>query len=149
MTDLKLISLDANDLAVLSAHLQDAVIRVSDMTYVRSDKRFAALANRFDWGASVTSGGRARTRRRCGLRFERVLGAKLAGFTPGDPDAVLSLLAIAFEPTSAPAGTIMLTFSGGAAIRLEVECIEAELRDLGAAWGARSQPQHGEAGKPR
>lgn len=144
MTDLKLISLDAEDLAVLSAHLQDAVIRVSDMAYVPAQKRFAALANRYDWGDSVASSGASRTRRRCGLRFERVLGARITGFDPSHGDAVLALLAVAFTETAAPGGHVTLTFSGGAAIRLDVECVEAELRDLGAAWSARQQPRHDE-----
>ncbi len=147
MTDLKLISLDAEDLAVLSAHLQDAVVRASDMAYSPAEKRFAALANRFDWSASVTSAGKRQTRRRCGLRFERVLAAKVTGFSPADAEAVLSLLAIGFEETNAPGGQITLTFSGGAAIRLDVECVEAELRDLGAAWATPNQPRH-EDGAP-
>jgi hypothetical protein len=152
MPDLKLISLDAEDLDVLSAHLQDAVIRASDMAYMPAAKRFAAVANRFDWTESVESAGRRQTRRRCGLRFERVLGAKVTGFQPGNADAVLSLLTIAFEQTDAPGGHITLTFSGGAAVRLDVECIEAELRDLGGAWAARARPRHGDgdaSDKPR
>ncbi|HZA01678.1 MAG TPA: DUF2948 family protein, partial [Hyphomicrobiaceae bacterium] len=55
---------------------------------------------------------------------------------------VLELLAIQFEETDAPAGAVTLVFAGGGAIRLEVECIEAELRDLGAAWKARCKPEH-------
>lgn len=151
MTDLKLISLDAEDLAVMSAHLQDAVIRASDMAYRPAEKRFAAIANRFDWSDNVASAGRRQTRRRCGLRFERVLAAQTAGFSPRDGDAVLSLLAIAFEESQAPGGHIVLTFSGGAAIRLTVECLEAELTDLGAAWATPHQPDHEHtvAGKPR
>lgn len=141
MTDLKLIALDAEDLAVLSAHLQDAVLRSTDMAYLKAEKRFASLANRFDWEASVSSGDPP-VRRRCGIRFERVFGAKVNGFTPGGPDAVLSLLSITFDETEAPAGNVTLTFSGGAAIQLQVECIEAELKDLGAAWEANSRPHH-------
>lgn len=142
MTELKLISLDAEDLAVLSAHLQDAVIRVSDMAYLPAEMRFATIANRYDWSDSLATSGRRRMRRRCGLRFERVQSAKVTGFNPADADAVLSLLAVEFAPTTLPGGHITLMFSGGAAIRLEVECVEAELRDLGAAWSARRQPHH-------
>jgi hypothetical protein len=145
MPDLKLIALDAEDLAVLSAHLQDAVFRASEMTYLKAEKRFAALANRFDWEA-MAAGGEPLTRRRCGIRLERVLGAKVAGFQPGtSSEAVLSLLSITFEPTEAPAGHVTLTFSGGAAIQLQVECVESELTDLGAAWETKSQPHHGDA----
>lgn len=148
MTDLKLIAFDAEDLAVFSANLQDAVVRAADMTYLKAEKRFVAVANRFDWEASVASGGKALTRRRCGLRFERVLGAKVSGFQPGNSDAVLSLLSIAFDETTAPGGTLTLTFSGNAAIRLEVECVEGEMKDLGAAWQTQSRPEHDSGPKP-
>ena len=145
MTDLKLIALDAEDLSVLSAHLQDAVLKVGDMAYLAADRRFAAVANRFDWYANLSQKGARRRplRRRAALRFERVQSAKLMGIDTAVRDRVLSLLAIQFEPALAPAGLVTLHFAGGAAIRLEVECIEAELRDLGASWATRSTPDHG------
>lgn len=142
MPDLKLIALDEDDLAVISAHLQDAVLRVADMAYVKEEKRFAAVANRFDWQEAVSSAAQAFARRRCGIRFERVLGARLTGFDPADGGRVLSLLAVHFVATAAPAGAVTLAFSGGAAVRLDVECVEAELKDLGAAWGTRQKPSH-------
>jgi hypothetical protein len=144
MRDLKLIALDAEDLAVLSAHLQDAVVRVGDMAYLKSAKRFALIANRFDWHAATEAGneGKAFIRRRCGVRFERVLGAKISGLDLADKDAVLSLLALRYVETTAPEGFVTLEFSGGGALRLEVECIEGELRDLGAAWTTRRKPEH-------
>ncbi len=149
MTDLKLIALDAEDLAVLSANLQDAVLRVADIAYLKREKRFAAIANRFDWSIETAAGGKRRrprhVRRRCGLRFERVLAAQTTGFDPNAKDAVLSLLAIDFNPKGAPEdpeGYVTLLFSGGAAVRLTVECIEAELKDLGAAWRTRTKPSH-------
>jgi hypothetical protein len=145
MKELKLIALDAEDLAVLSAHLQDAVLRVGDMTYLKAERRFAALANRFDWEGAVSSPVSSKQkfiRRRAGLRFERVLGAKVTGIELAKKDTVLSLLAVRFEPGDAPGGHVVLEFSGGAAIRLHVECIEAELKDLGAAWATRTKPDH-------
>ena len=64
------------------------------------------------------------------------------GFAQDKPDAVLNLLAIVFETGEPPGGTVRLTFSGGAAIRLEVECVEAEMRDLGPRWAAKAKPGH-------
>ena len=58
------------------------------------------------------------------------------------PTSLLSLLAVSFEPKEAPSGHVTLYFSGDASIQLEVECIEAELRDLGPQWRTRSKPQH-------
>lgn len=144
MGDLKLIALDSEDLAVLSTHMQDAVLRVGDMAFLKGERRFAAIANRFDWDEVCHSKEKdcEFQRRRSGLRFERVSAAQLQGIDLTDANRVLSLLAIAFEPTDEPAGFITLHFSGGAAVRLDVECIEGELKDLGAAWTARTRPAH-------
>ena len=149
MTDLKLIALDAEDLQVVSANLQDAVVKVADMAYLPRERRFAALLNRFDWvSAAGHPKGRKllkRTRlmrRRSALRFERVLGARLLNIDLKARSRVLSLLAIQFELKAAPGGTVTLVFAGGGAIQLDVECIEAELKDLGAVWRARAKPDH-------
>lgn len=156
MPDLKLIALDADDLHVISAHLQDAVLRVGDMAYLPNERRFAALLNRFDWdhalhprksGASTRKKARRGefARRRTGLRLERVMGAKVQGIDLKDPKAALALLAITFEKSGDPefpGGDVTLTFSGGAAIRLSVECLEIEMRDLGAVWATKTAPSH-------
>ena len=61
---------------------------------------------------------------------------------PAGKDAVLNLLAVEFSETEAPSGVVTLTFSGGAAVRLEVECLEAELADLGPSWTTAACPVH-------
>ena len=142
MTPLKLIALDEEDLAILSSHLQDAVVRVEDIAYLPGQKRLAAVLNRFDWEKATVEGGEAYQRRRTALRFDRVLGAKLKNIKLTARDRILSLLAVSFEPGEAPSGKVTLFFSGDASILLDVECIEAELKDLGPAWRTRSKPQH-------
>jgi len=145
MVDLKLIALDADDLSVVSAHLQDAVLHVGDLAYLPRENRFAAITNRFDWVNALKEGNSGEAtfaRRRTALRFERVLGAQVHGIDLQNKGTVLSLLAIGFEPTDAPEGDIILHFSEDRAIRLHVECIEAELKDLGPIWQATSRPQH-------
>lgn len=153
MPDIKLIAFDTLDLGVISAHLQDAVLRVGEMTYLPKEKRFAAIVNRFDWanalGGSNTHrrGDEKFERRRAGIRFERVNSAQVQGIDFKDKRAALALLAVTFEPKggeSSPEGDVTLTFSGGAAIRLGVECIEIELKDLGAAWETKRSPEHPE-----
>lgn len=145
MPDLKLAALDVDDLTVMSAHLQDAVVRVEDMTFLKTQHRFAAVVNRFDWQTAQASRAKPQyTRRRAGLRFERVLAAQVTKLDLASKDTVLSLLAVQFEMRDDPEGFITLHFSGGGAIRLHVECIEAELKDLGAAWAAASKPIHSE-----
>ncbi len=151
MDKLKLVALDAEDLAVISAHLQDAVLRIGDMVWLAREQRFAAVANRFDWAKALRDGTGPYERRRTGLRFERVLSVKVRNLSLNAKNRVLELLAIRFEETDAPAGYITLIFAGGGAIRLEVECIEAEMCDLGAAWRAKRMPDHGldlEEGEP-
>lgn len=145
MPDLKLIALDAEDLGVISVHLQDAVLRAGDMMYFPNEQRFVLLANRFDWAKATDGSQDGHERRRAALRFERVKSAKVQSVDFGDKRQVLALLAITFEPGApdqSPEGDVTLTFSGGAAIRLGVECIEAELKDLGAAWAAKQSPDH-------
>lgn len=147
MHDLKLMALDAEDLSVLAAHLQDAVLTAGDMTFLKGERRFALVANRFDWCGAAKPGcddpdRDGFTRRRTGIRFERVLGAKVSGLDPSKKDAALSLLTLTFEPENEPSGFVTLHFSGGGAVRLEVECIEAAMQDLGAAWATQRKPSH-------
>ena len=77
-----------------------------------------------------------------GLHFERVTSARTSGFRPGKPDQVLCLLSIVFEPADAPSGEVVLTFSGGAGVRLRVECLEAQMRDIGPRWPCKGKPGH-------
>lgn len=136
---LRLIALDAEDLAVISCNLQDAVVRVADLAFVPAQRRFALLASRFDWVAA--DAGR-QERCRAGLHFDSVVKVASTGFDRGNREAVLNLLSISFEAGEAPGGAIELTFSGGAAIRLDVECVDAQMRDLGVRWTARHKPGH-------
>lgn len=147
MPQLKLIALDNEDLSILAAHLQDAVLQVGDMAYLPKEHRFAAIANRFDWLTVIGQkpGAAPGERRRCAFRFERVTRARLTGFRQDDTRRVLSLLAVEFQPAAAqeePGGIVRLLFAGGAQIELDVECIEAELKDLEGVWAARSRPEH-------
>ncbi|WP_407521676.1 DUF2948 family protein [Methylobacterium oryzisoli] len=136
---LKLAALDADDLAVVSAHLQDAILRAGDIAYLPRERRFALVARRFDWTAPD---GAPPRRRLAGLHFDRVLNVRARGIPRGEPETALELLAITFEPGEAPSGTATLVFAGGAAIRLDLECIEAGMKDLGPVWEAESRPVH-------
>jgi hypothetical protein len=140
MTDLKLLALDQEDLEVLSAATQDAVVRVGDMAFARGDGRFALLMNRFAWEAADPRG--RGQRKRCALSFSRVSGVRTAGFDVNARDGVLELLSMGFAQTDPPSGVIELRFAGGGAIRLAVEVLEARLEDTGAAWAARAIPRH-------
>lgn len=146
MTNLQLIAFDEDDLRIVSAHLQDAIAQAKNLVLLPRERRFAAILSRFDW-AAVHEPGRRRgpdARRQTALRFERVIGARRTGFDPNQPEQTLVLLAIAFERRGEddPGGTVTLTFAGQAAVQLDVECLEAEMRDLGPTWAAKSRPKH-------
>lgn len=142
MEPLKLIALDDDDLKIVSAHVQDAVMKVGDLAFRVSEKQFILPMHRFVWEKAGGFLKPAAERRNSVLHFARVLSARTTGIPRNQPDEVLSLLAIGFSPSDAPAGTIDLVFSGGGAIRLGVECVEARLTDLGGAWEASSRPVH-------
>lgn len=138
---LKLLALDDEDLAVISAHVQDAVLKVADLVNLPKERRFALGINRFIWEKADSRRDNFE-RRRAALTFDRVLSVKTSRIRRDRPEAVLELLAINFEPTEAPAGHVTLVFAGGGAVRLEVECVEARLADLGTAWATRKKPSH-------
>lgn len=144
MDTLKLIALDEEDLQILSAHLQDSVLKVSDIDYLAAEKKLVLAVNRFVW-EQAADGKRHRSfeRRRAAMLFDRVGSVKATGIDRRYKDDVLSLLAIRFIVGDAPSGTIELTFAAGKALRVEVEAIEAQLTDLGGAWHTSFKPDHG------
>ena len=128
---LRLIALDADDLSVISAHVQDARIQVSDIVWRQDERRLVVGMNRLDWEQTL-SGGTAPRRMIAALRFDRVLASKSRNIDLDRPEAVLELVGIEFHPADAPGGSALLLFSHGGALRLDVECLECELTDLGA-----------------
>ena len=124
---LRLIAFDAEDLQVLSTMTQDAVLPVAQMAWQSSERRFALLLNRFRWEAR---GASQVERVQSVLSFEDVKAVQTQGFDRTDPDLVLSLLSLTFTPERDGAGACLLTFAGDGAIRLEVEALEAGLRDV-------------------
>lgn len=141
LDQLKFVVLDEEDLEVVSTHLQDAVVKVSDILWRPQEKRLVVALNRFDWEGAQADNPEYR-RRRSALRFERALSCKCRDVNPAGKDSVLNLLAVEFAETAAPSGVVTLIFSGGAALRVEVECLEAELADLGPTWTATACPAH-------
>jgi Protein of unknown function (DUF2948) len=128
---LKLIALDADDLAVISTHVQDARVQTSDIIWRQGEKRLLVAMNRLDWEQTL-SGETAPRRLVAVLRFDRVLSCKSRNIELGAPETVLELVGIEFHPGEVPGGSAVLMFSQGGALRLDVECLECELTDLGA-----------------
>jgi hypothetical protein len=128
---LKLIALDADDLAVISAHVQDARIQASDIIWRQHEKRLVIGMNRLDWEQALA--GEVSPRRLvAALRFDRVLACKSRNIDLQAPATALDLVGIEFHPGEPPGGCALLLFDRGAALRLDLECLECELTDLGA-----------------
>ncbi len=147
---------DEEDLSVISAHLQDAVGVVGDMTYLPKQRRFALVVNRFVWLEGQKEGkkkglfaDRRPHRVRTGLHFDGVEAVKVKNLSPTEKDAAFELLAIRFENAGGsddPSGTIELDFAGIGTLRLEVECIEGMLQDMGEPYPVKSKPRHPASG---
>ncbi len=140
MPKLKLIVMDPKDLDLISAATQDAVMRVADMGFDGSGRRFACLMNRYAWEDSQPGAGGQR--RRAALHFEHVIEVTSSGINLEARDGVVDLLAIEFTLKDAPAGEVKLICAGGGSVTLKVECLEARLSDLGAGWAAGAAPDH-------
>jgi hypothetical protein len=145
MTDLKLLALDADDLSIISAHMQDAVFKVGDLSFSARSGVFSLAANRFVWEKAARA-TKSFERRRAALGFKRVESVRSIGFDRSKAEEVMSLLAVRYVPKGeGPDGTVELVLAGGGMVALEVECIEAQLADTGGAWETTARPQH-EAG---
>lgn len=136
---MKLKAVDAQDLTVLAACLQDALVLIDDIAYFPEDGQFVLVANRFQWETD-RAGAREHARTTTGVTFSKVTAVRRKGLDRRDGDGMLALLTIEAVP-----GALELTFSGGAAIRLEVSEILCHLQDVGEPWPTRWRPDHASA----
>jgi len=131
---LRLLAEDGEDLAIISAALQDAILRPADIIWERRARTLTIQLARFCWEC----GG---TRVRAAMQFGDVLAVKSRGL-PRLPDAALELLAIHFVEGEAPGGKALLMFAGGGDLRVDVECLDVVVADLSERWEARIAPTH-------
>ena len=138
----------AEDLAVISALVQDAVLPITEIRYDRRRRELALLVNRFRWEdrAAAEARGRAFERVRAVLLLRGVLAVQSQGIDRGAPDTVLSLLALEWEPGEDGTGRITLVLAGEGAVALDVECVDVTLRDVTRPYVApsRKAPRHPE-----
>ena len=143
--ELRLRAEDEEDLAVISACLQDALVAVRDLAYDRDARIFVLVANRFRWegegGGEGEGEGSAFERTLCGIAFDQIDSVVYRGFRRSEEDRILSLLAI--RPVVGPAGGMIdLEFAAGATIRLTAAAIRCRARDFGEPWPTVWQPGH-------
>lgn len=136
LTPLRLLAQDAEDLAVISAALQDAVSKVGEISFEPKARRLTIACNRFRWEA----GGGERVR--AALQLGGVLEVQTRKIRRAAPQAVLELLAMSFEPGEAPGGVVNFQFAGGGDLRATVECVEAILADVSQPWSTPRTPAH-------
>lgn len=139
-TPLRLIAQDTDGLAVLAMLLQDAVFPITEMAYAKTRRRFALMLNRFRWEdrEAAERAGRKFERVQSLLVFEDVLSVQTSGIDRGDKDTVLSLLHIEFAPAAEGSGVVTLLLAGDGAIALQVEALDASLRDVTRPYVAPS-----------
>ena len=133
---------DAEDLKVISALVQDAVLPATEMQWRAKERRFAMLLNRFRW----EEGTRQAERVQAVLSFDGVLAVASQGIDRSDKDIVLSVLSVSFEEAEEGAGFVLITLAGDGSIRLSVEAIDATLKDVTRPYLApsKSVPEHGD-----
>jgi hypothetical protein len=141
MAGLKLRAADAEDLAVLSAILQDALVSVGEMVYLPDESQFVLIANRFRWEPQQRDSENNHERNLSGLCVDHVKSVRRRGFNPREGDRILALLAVRTDSEENPTG-LMLEFAGGSSIWLEVDRIMCHLDDLGEPWPTRWRPKH-------
>lgn len=135
------------DLAVISALLQDAIAQTADTAWMPRRRRFTALLNRFRWEDAPAAGrpDRPAERVRALLTVDCALSVRANGIDPRDRELVALLLALSFEPGADGAGTLRLFFSGDGEIAVEIEALEVTLTDVTRPYVARSRPTHPES----
>ncbi|MEM7440173.1 MAG: DUF2948 family protein [Pseudomonadota bacterium] len=137
---LRLKAEDTEDLAAISALVQDGVLPTDQMQWDKTGRRFALLVNRFRWEDQddATKTHRDFERVQAVLAIDGVLAVKSAGFDPTQKDQVVSLLGISFEPADDGAGRLVLTLAGDGAIGIDVECVDLTLTDVTRPYRAIS-----------
>ncbi|MGE0424887.1 MAG: DUF2948 family protein [Reyranellaceae bacterium] len=147
MSRLKLKALDAEDLQVVSAALQDSLVAVRDIAWLAGEKRFALVANRFRWEAPPDADG-AWSRCHCILGFAEVGAVRHADMPLSEPDRILGLLAIEIDDAEGGGVIVRLRFADGRMIRLEALRLLCHLEDVGEPWPTRFRPDHPLADSP-
>lgn len=139
---LRLLAEDAADLEIISAAVQDAVLKAENLKYDKKRHRFTLEVNRFQWEDAKTK-KEPKHRVRSILAFDSVLGVKTRAISKADPDMVMSLLSITFSPADEPpGGKVSILFSGDGELALEVEALDVTLLDSGYEWVTRHTPDH-------
>jgi hypothetical protein len=144
---LRLLARGVEDLTLISAMVQDAVLTPGQMVYAAKRRRFALGLNRFRWedAARAEAVGRGFERVQALLVIEEVQQVQSAGIERGDARQALQVLALSFAAGDELGGWLRVHLSGGADLRLRVEALDLALRDVSMPYLAPTghAPDHG------
>ena len=140
--NLKLIGKNEEDLKVISAYTQDSIVAVKDIVFLRQNRIFIMMINRFMWEDFEKGAFRENKRIRCAVKFEEVLKVKSKEINQKNKNKFLECLAIKCNQTINNNYDIKIFFSGGNIITLITEAIEVMLNDLGKPRNVKHIPKH-------
>ena len=140
--NLKLIAKTDEDLRVISAHLQDSIVKTSDIASLKKNRIFLMQLNRFMWEDVEKGVFRKNKRISTVLKFENVLKVSSKNVNQKKNDRFLDFLAIETFKMPDKNYEMNLIFSGDIVIKLEVEAIEVTLDDQGSPWESKNKPKH-------
>ena len=140
--NLKLIVRNREDLKVISAYSQDSVVAIKDITFLKKNRIFIMIINRFMWEDIERGMNRQSKRIRCALKFEGILKVKSKKINQKNKNKRLECLAIECNEILSKNNEIIFFFAGGGVITLISEFIEAVMHDLGKPWNVRHTPKH-------
>ncbi len=140
--NLKLIAKTDEDLRVISAHLQDSIVKTSDIANLAKNRIFLMQLNRFMWEDVEKGVFRKNKRVRTVLKFENVLKVTSKNINQNKKDRFLDFLAVETNQMPDKNYEMNLIFSGDNVIKIIVEAIEVTLDDQGNSWESKSKPKH-------
>ena len=140
--NLKLVGKNEEDLKIISAYLQDSVVIIKDIVFLKKNRTFIMILNRFMWEDVEKGVFRQNKRVRCALKFEEVTKVQSKNINQKNKNKPLEYLAIKSSLISGNIFKIKIFFSGGGIITIISEVIEVTMNDLGKSWRAKHFPKH-------
>ena len=139
---LKLICKNQEDLKVISAYLQDSIVVLKDIVFLKQNRSFIMMLNRFMWEDVEKGVFRKNKRIRTILKFENVISVLSKGINQKNRSRFLDFLAMENNLLADKTYEIKIIFSGDAIIRVNAEVIDVTLDDQGAPWESKTKPKH-------
>ena len=141
-TNLKLIGKNQEDLKIISAYSQDSIVSVKYMVFLKENRTFVMIANRYMWEDIEKGVFRQNRRIRCAIKFEEVLAVKSKNINQKNKNKPLECLTIECNLITDNNYDIKIFFSGDSVITLVSEAIEVVMHDLGKPWNVKHVPIH-------